>query len=120
MLRLVLSLGRELSEKTSASELGLSVHPEDCDQPAGDVGIPLLDRIGDWFPRIAGGALVIFGLYYIFLQLSGAGYGHSHLFRSRSHQGTTPHLQVHSGRSNIGPRGGNLIDTGDGLMELLL
>lgn len=41
-------------------------------------GIKLSDKIGGWFPIIAGGALVLFGLYYVIQQLRGKGHGHSH------------------------------------------
>src|SRR5215471_5222072 len=47
-------------------------------------GIALNKKIGDWFPRIAGGVLILFGLYYIWRQL--AGKGHSHLFGGHSHE----------------------------------
>lgn len=83
-------------------------------------GIALHERIGRWFPWIAGGALLIFGLYYIYLQLSGAAHGHSHMFGGHSHHGTTPHLHIHQLDDVVGPHGGKLIDTGEGLMELLL
>jgi ABC-type nickel/cobalt efflux system permease component RcnA len=46
-------------------------------------GIALNKKIGDWFPRIAGGVLILFGLYYIWRQLSGK--GHSHTFSRNSH-----------------------------------
>lgn len=41
-------------------------------------------KIGNWFPRVAGGALLLFGIYYLWRQLSGrghvhAGYPHEHL-----------------------------------------
>lgn len=46
------------------------------------LGYILSDRIGAWFPRIAGGALLAFGLYYLYRQLAGHehshGHGHSH------------------------------------------
>ncbi len=41
------------------------------------LGIALSDRIGIWFPRITGGALLLFGLFYVYRQL--AGYTHTHL-----------------------------------------
>lgn len=43
-------------------------------------GIKLSDKIGGWFPWIAGGALIAFGLYYVVQQIRGKGHGHSHLF----------------------------------------
>jgi ABC-type nickel/cobalt efflux system permease component RcnA len=41
--------------------------------------------LGQWFPRIAGGVLLLFGLYYILRQLAGRGhvhfgYPHEHLY----------------------------------------
>jgi len=47
-------------------------------------GVTLSDSIGSWFPRIAGGLLLLFGLYYISRQLRGQGhvhfaYPHEHL-----------------------------------------
>jgi nickel/cobalt transporter (NicO) family protein len=50
-------------------------------------GIALNKHIGDWFPRIAGGVLIVFGLYYIWRQL--AGKGHIHAFGS--HHGHHKH-----------------------------
>ncbi len=49
------------------------------------LGIALSDRIGFWFPRIAGGALIAFGLFYIFRQLRGHSHSHFHLFGTRHH-----------------------------------
>ena len=43
-------------------------------------GIKLSDKIGGWFPWIAGGALIAFGLYYVIQQVRGKGHGHSHGF----------------------------------------
>ena len=50
-------------------------------------GIALNNKIGGWFPWIAGGALVLFGLYYVVQQLRGKGHGHSHNFDGHSHGG---------------------------------
>ena len=36
-------------------------------------GIKLSDKIGGWFPWIAGGALIAFGLYYVIQQIRGKG-----------------------------------------------
>ena len=84
-------------------------------------GIALHDRIGAWFPWIAGGALLLFGLFYVYRQLSGTGCGHSHLFGGHSHHDRTPHLHVHE-RAPLqpGPHGGALIETGSGLVELAI
>lgn len=45
-------------------------------------GIALNDKIGGWFPWIAGNALLLFGLYYVLQQLRGKGHGHSHSLHS--------------------------------------
>lgn len=47
-------------------------------------GTSLNKTVSDWFPRIAGGALILFGLYYFVRQVSGRGhvhfgYPHEHL-----------------------------------------
>jgi threonine/homoserine/homoserine lactone efflux protein len=84
-------------------------------------GIALHDRIGAWFPWIAGGALLLFGLFYVYRQLSGAGCGHSHLFGGHSHHDTTPHLHVHDHAAlQPGPHGGSVIETGNGLVEIAI
>lgn len=83
-------------------------------------GIALHQRIGGWFPWISGGALLSFGLFYLYRQLSTAGHGHSHMFGGHSHRSASPRLHVHPQPEVTGPRGGELIDTGDGVMEILL
>jgi len=84
-------------------------------------GIALHEKIGGWFPWIAGGALLSFGLVYLYRQVSGAGCGHSHLFGGHSHHGTTPHLHVHEHAAlRPGPHGGALIETGNGVIELAI
>jgi hypothetical protein len=40
-------------------------------------GFALHEKIGNWFPRIAGGALLLFGLFYLYRQLIGKVHGHS-------------------------------------------
>ncbi|MEO8439523.1 MAG: hypothetical protein ABI540_04800 [Spartobacteria bacterium] len=50
------------------------------------LGIALSERIGSWFPRIAGGALILFGLFYIVRQLTGHTHTHLHLARGHSHE----------------------------------
>ena len=49
-------------------------------------GIKLSDKIGGWFPWIAGGALIAFGLYYVIQQIRGKGHGHSHGFSGHTHE----------------------------------
>ena len=48
-------------------------------------GIKLSDQIGGWFPWLAGGALIAFGLYYVIQQIRGKGHGHSHHFGEHAH-----------------------------------
>jgi hypothetical protein len=57
------------------------------------LGIALSDRAGAWFPRLAGGALILFGLFYVFRQLRGDGHGHSHSL------GGGPHVHHHAGEN---------------------
>lgn len=84
-------------------------------------GIALHKRIGGLFPWIAGGALLSFGLFYVYRQLSGSGCGHSHLFGGHSHHDTTPHLHVHEHAAlDPGSHGGALIETGNGLVEIAI
>lgn len=73
-------------------------------------GIKLSDKVGGWFPWLAGGALITFGLYYVVQQIRGKGHGHSHLFG-----GHPPH--DHS-EVEHGPRDGLLVDTGHGFIEI--
>jgi nickel/cobalt exporter len=50
-------------------------------------GTALNKSIGDWFPRVAGAALILFGIYYIVRQLGG--HGHVHF--------PYPHEHLHEG-----------------------
>jgi nickel/cobalt transporter (NicO) family protein len=50
------------------------------------VGIAVSDRLGIWFPRIAGGALILFGLFYLVRQLTGHSHTHLNWFRSGEHE----------------------------------
>ncbi len=72
-------------------------------------GIKLSDKIGGWFPWIAGGALMAFGLYYVIQQCSGKGHGHSHLFGGHAHD----HDEIERG-----PRNGLLVNLGHGFVEI--
>lgn len=83
-------------------------------------GIALHEKIGSWFPWIAGGVLLLFGSFYVYRQLSSGGGGHSHMFGGHSQHGTSPHLHTHSHPTAPGSHGGTLIDTGSGLVEIVL
>ena len=60
-------------------------------------GIALSDRIGGWFPWIAGGALLAFGLYYIRQQFRGQGHEHVHVLGEHGHDhgGHSHHHEDH-------------------------
>ncbi|MEY2480946.1 MAG: hypothetical protein QOI04_1873 [Verrucomicrobiota bacterium] len=48
-------------------------------------GVALSDRIGNWLPRIAGGALLLFGIFFIYRQKAGGGHPHTHLIGGHPH-----------------------------------
>ena len=50
-------------------------------------GTALSGTIGAWFPRIAGGALLLFGLYYLIRQMIGKGHVHFHYPHEHLHEG---------------------------------
>jgi hypothetical protein len=76
-------------------------------------GMTLNGRLGEMFPLIAGGALLVLGLYYVVRQLRGGQRGPHHLVGGRDHA----HKHGDAGR---GPHGGLLIASGRGFMELTL
>lgn len=76
------------------------------------LGFALNERVGAWFPRIAGGALLAFGLFYVYRQFSGHSHGHSHMFGGHHHHDHKGDDHEH------GPHGGPLVDTGHGKIEL--
>lgn len=51
-------------------------------------GMALSETIGSWFPRFAGGFLLLFGFYYLFRQARGKGHVHF----------AYPHEHLHEGR----------------------
>lgn len=77
------------------------------------LGFALNERVGAWFPRIAGGALLAFGLFYVYRQFSGHGHGHSHMFGGHHHPEHTE-----GDDHKHGAHGGPLVDTGHGNIEL--
>ncbi len=58
------------------------------------LGIETSKWVGDLFTWIAGGALVLLGLYYISRQMRGTGHGHSH-FVSGGHEHGRDHAHDH-------------------------
>jgi len=77
------------------------------------LGFAINERLGAWFPRIAGGALLAFGLFYVYRQFSGHGHGHSHMFGGHDHHDHADHDD-----HDHGAHGGPLVDTGHGSIEL--
>ena len=74
------------------------------------LGISVNARLGNAFPWLAGGALLLLGGFYLWRQWRGK--GHSHLFGGHSHGGGHGHEAGH------GPHGGMLVDTGHGSVEV--
>lgn len=58
-------------------------------------GIALSERIGMWFPRLAGGALILFGVFYVIRQLT----GHTHTHLRAFGQGGHSHEHEHDHES---------------------
>jgi nickel/cobalt transporter (NicO) family protein len=58
-------------------------------------GVAVSARIGAWFPRIAGGLLVMLGLFFIWRQLVGRGHSHTHLFARGEHHPHDEHDHDH-------------------------
>ena len=54
-------------------------------------GIAISGKLGQWFPWIAGGALILFGLYYVIQQLRGKGHIHAHFGGHGHEHGTHNH-----------------------------
>jgi nickel/cobalt exporter len=52
-------------------------------------GIVLNKKIGDWFPHLAGGMLLLLGLFYIFRQIVTKGHPHKHLVGGHPHASDT-------------------------------
>ena len=57
-----------------------------------------LERYEEWFPRIAGAALLLLGLFYLYRQLTGKGHAHHHLFcgHTHTHAGELEHEHDHA------------------------
>lgn len=55
------------------------------------VGAKISDTIGNWFPRLAGGVLLLFGLYYFVRQLRGRGHVHFHYPHEHLHEHSDAH-----------------------------
>jgi ABC-type nickel/cobalt efflux system permease component RcnA len=49
-------------------------------------GTTLSEKVGAWFPRIAGGTLLLFGAYYLVRQMIGKGHVHFHYPHEHLHE----------------------------------
>jgi nickel/cobalt transporter (NicO) family protein len=58
-------------------------------------GTALTGTVGAWFPRIAGGALLLFGIYYLVRQLLGKGHVHFHYPHEHLHESGNQHDHAH-------------------------
>jgi nickel/cobalt transporter (NicO) family protein len=58
-------------------------------------GTSLSKTVSDWFPRIAGGALLLFGLYYLVRQISGRGHVHFGYPHEHLHEADGPEHHHH-------------------------
>ena len=58
-------------------------------------GAAITDTVGAWFPRIAGGALLLFGIYYLVRQLLGKGHVHFHYPHEHLHEPGLDHDHAH-------------------------
>lgn len=74
-------------------------------------GIQLSSKTGGWFPWIAGGSLLAFGLYHMLRHIRGGGHSHFHLFGKHGHD---------RGEVERGPRGGFLVNLGHGFIEITI
>ncbi len=78
------------------------------------LGFEINERVGGWFPRIAGGALLLFGLFYVYRQFAGHGHGHVHLLGGHHHDHHGHEGEAHEHGAHDGP----LVNTGHGHIEL--
>jgi len=58
-------------------------------------GFALHERAGHWFPRIAGSALLLFGLFYLYRQLTGHVHGHARVFGENPQVHAAHHVHEH-------------------------
>src|SRR6476661_1110828 len=58
-------------------------------------GSALSESVGAWFPRIAGGALLLFGFYYLARQMTGKGHVHFHYPHEHLHEPGHDHEHSH-------------------------
>jgi hypothetical protein len=83
------------------------------------LGIGLSRQVGAMFPLVAGGALILFGFFYLIRQFSGGGHGHLHLFgKGHSHaHASHSHHSIGTGHDH-GAHGGTMVNLGHGFVEV--
>jgi hypothetical protein len=72
--------------------------------------VKLSDKIGGWFPWIAGGALMAFGLYHL-IRHTRKGHGHANVSEGHAHDDT---------EGERGPHDGFLVNLGHGFVEITI
>src|SRR5436305_1666376 len=65
-------------------------------------GAAFSGTIGAWFPRVAGGALLLFGLYYLVRQIRGKGHVHFHYPHEHLHEPGHDHEHAHGHKHEHG------------------
>ncbi|MBI5939643.1 MAG: hypothetical protein HY859_04380 [Caulobacterales bacterium] len=80
------------------------------------LGIETSKWTGQIFPWIAGGALILFGIYYLARQMRGGGHGHSHFGAGHSHDGDAHGAHDHGGHDHASET--KRIDIGHGTLML--
>jgi nickel/cobalt exporter len=68
-------------------------------------GIALNEKIGNWFPKIAGGALLLLGAFYILRHFTGKGRPHKHLIGGHPHAEDVTHQHEHQPSQSYGSAG---------------
>jgi ABC-type nickel/cobalt efflux system permease component RcnA len=63
-------------------------------------GTALSETLGAWFPRIAGGTLLLFGIYYLVRQVIGKGHVHFHYPHEHLHEHPDEHEHDHTNGHN--------------------
>lgn len=82
------------------------------------LGIGMSQWAGDPFKWIAGGALILFGLFYLVRQARGGGHGHSHFGANHDHGAQGHDHPEHDDHSHNHVSETKRIDTGHGVLLL--
>lgn len=82
------------------------------------LGIETSRWTGEIFPWIAGGILILIGIYYLIRQVRGGGHGHRHFGVGHRHDDGHGHGHDHGPHGHTHASGGQVIDTGHGTLTL--